>query len=1611
MPPHLILGSATTGSAHSTHTNILRVENWLRKKPFGGKHIDEVWLFDTHIPRLFLETSCASNQFVEQKSTSRTQRHMDRARRRLASAIDGIKAQFTDADSEDTADMPSTATAPPAGQQPMVRERVEPSHCRLSKIVRHGFPDAPKCMAFDPVQKLCAIGSGQGCIRLLGQAGVDQLLKHEPDEPVIHLQFLINEGGLVSALQDDTLHLWNFRQRIPEIVHSLRMSKERISTVYLPFQSRWLHVGTEKGNVYFVCLATFELSAYAIQWNKAIDLSCRTHPGAIKSLEVSPVDPTKLLIVFERGQLVLWNILTREVDRFCSDEQSSPVTAISWHFDGKQFMSGHQNGSLSIWNVKKPRELVQQSTPHAPSNDQQQQQEGQEAEEEDVQQHQQQLNTVTCKPITQLSWNVNADAEQLIIFAGGMPMDEGALPSVTVMRAKCSLTVLEMDHQIVSMLPLQASPYASAALHPIAMAVLLRNDLLVVDMQGQGYPCFEVPHPMDLHESPVTIIRYFSDCPVELIAALTLVGRNQRRQGVRLSERPWPINGGIGRECATGQQEMLLTGHEDGSIKFWQASSEQLQVMYKLKTGRHFEKTIAHIASTAVAHSGEEKPVQTPPHVSHAVADLELCSDSRQLLVASRSGQVTLFRFAKTECCQEIATVMLPQLCRTTVPTTFSPSTPPSPKDGASAGGDHSPRPRAGSQSRLKQQSRNSGSSGSVTGGGGGGRAELRRQPRTVVDASSTPAAPPGAAVASSSSRNSSHSTDTSLGSHYAEMTPLKVRGGVLRRPAGYQPELVCQIPWINGSRPERVTALALNSAHGLVALGTKVGLALVDAHTAAQIYAWSNEELLGREPIPFWSASLNSQVSEMAISPAVEQLQLTMASSSSLSTTNTPRKRHPLARALSIRSPCIKSSPSTPLNSPPIRRGSLLKKMVAIQTKLEAKFGSPKHADDDEQQRLVQAVHATGPQHASDQFWHHKKMAKKLHCRPSTPHGSETAADNVGTSLPITLVQRWQSFGTGRSTKKARLSRKHSAPEIVVVGSAAAPFERMQSDRSEDHLDSVDRHLLRSLGLLLSHPAQRQFSAQNAPKSPPPVPPAPQLSRHNTTDSATAAGQQSSTTEKFGASLNARLQRPQLVKAFTFNPTQSSSANGDGSPKEFGASPPQSAGIEPHNCNGNLSADSRASSSESLDKQKKAVSTANVEEDDEFVCSLQFINCAAKRKVPKLELCLWLGTSTGAVVAFQLQMPTNRIVSTVSVTPSGQIIRLRGRLLCCAFLDRSFCLLAGPTEQYKHQQMHAELSKDGSTTSAPQTAASGEQQQPLRPNKVITKASLSPVLSVTGTENPAAASEDAFQQLALFVSEFEVRAVQLPSYQQLFHRGSLDAEPMLKANCSHISGHPVLITLTSKGNLFVLSLPSLRTLLHVPLIGECVDMENLIFNRCDFSEHGLGIYAVTPTEVQKLTISAEIANQVNDCMGELFVPCDMPEAPKHHSFLRGILAAGASAVSGIRTGGPDPVAEMDALLREKPTTGVQSTMRTVARPLVTPQQQQQQLSGTELSTSRSVTAGQAAQQALQNLGERGERLNSTIDATDQLRNNAQAIQSRSAKLLEKYEKRKWYQL
>lgn len=46
----------------------------------------------------------------------------------------------------------------------------------------------------------------------------------------------------------------------------------RITYCHLPFQSKWLYVGTERGNTHIVNIESFILSGYVIMWNKAIEL-------------------------------------------------------------------------------------------------------------------------------------------------------------------------------------------------------------------------------------------------------------------------------------------------------------------------------------------------------------------------------------------------------------------------------------------------------------------------------------------------------------------------------------------------------------------------------------------------------------------------------------------------------------------------------------------------------------------------------------------------------------------------------------------------------------------------------------------------------------------------------------------------------------------------------------------------------------------------------------------------------------------------------------------------------------------------------------------------------------------------------------------------------------------------------------------------------------------------------------------------------------------------------------------------------------------------------------------------------------------------------------------
>lgn len=124
---------------------------------------------------------------------------------------------------------------------------------------------------------------------------------------------------------------------------------------------------------------------------------------------------------------------------------------------------------------------------------------------------------------------------------------------------------------------------------PHTLVVLAEEELVLIDLETQGWPSFALPYLNSLHCSPITCSQHVSNVPDNLWQKIADAGQAQNKN---LSSREWPINGGkiAGAESLT--KDLLLTGHEDGTVRFWDASSTSMSLLYKLSTASLFNVEI-----------------------------------------------------------------------------------------------------------------------------------------------------------------------------------------------------------------------------------------------------------------------------------------------------------------------------------------------------------------------------------------------------------------------------------------------------------------------------------------------------------------------------------------------------------------------------------------------------------------------------------------------------------------------------------------------------------------------------------------------------------------------------------------------------------------------------------------------------------------------------------------------------------------------------------------------------------------------------------------------------------------------------------------------------------
>ncbi|XP_054718851.1 lethal(2) giant larvae protein homolog 1-like [Uloborus diversus] len=506
----------------------------------------------------------------------------------------------------------------------------------FQKTVLHGFPHRPSALAWDPKLQLLAIGTKLGSIRIYGAAGVEFEGKHKEETCVMELFFLPGQGRLISQCDNSSLHLFELNEKdgkwVLEEVKSCSFKErlKKITTCCLPASGENLLIGTDGGNIYLLDVKSFEMTDHIIYQDIVIQNvpdDYKLNPGSVEAIAEHPLNRDKIIIGYNRGLMVLWDNKTLNSENTYIGNQQ--LESVSWHRSGTKFMSSHNDGSYVVWSSTDSSKPEESPVPS--------------------------LGPFPCKAINKVLWRAVKGGDDFTIFSGGMPRASfGDKHTVTVMCGD-KHQVLDFTSKVVDFFTICHGDEESEYDNPHTLVVLAEEEIVVIDLESDDWLPFRLPFLHSLHLSSITCTQHCYDVPQSLWNNIITSGNKQVSS--KYTEKEWPILGGVNSAEEPTVHNLLLTGHEDGSVRFWDASGIALSHLYTIHTSHLFvgedgEPAAEEEEWPPFRKVGNFDPYSDDPRL--AVKKIYLDVFSKTLVVAGTAGQIVLFEMKEEEVEKEL---------------------------------------------------------------------------------------------------------------------------------------------------------------------------------------------------------------------------------------------------------------------------------------------------------------------------------------------------------------------------------------------------------------------------------------------------------------------------------------------------------------------------------------------------------------------------------------------------------------------------------------------------------------------------------------------------------------------------------------------------------------------------------------------------------------------------------------------------------------------------------------------------------------------------------------------------------------------------------------------
>ncbi|XP_020210711.1 uncharacterized protein LOC109795575 isoform X1 [Cajanus cajan] len=555
-------------------------------------------------------------------------------------------------------------SSPQQHQKDVVQAKFDPR-----VVLHYGVPSTASILAFDHIQRLLAVGTLDGRIKVFGGDNIEGTFISPKQVSFKNLEFLENQGFLVSVSSDNKIEVWDLKSK--QIASALQW--ESIITAFsVIYGTNYMYIGTEHGMVYVLIFdhedRKIKILSYYVPTNvisEAVGMLL-DQVSVVRVLHQPCSDGNRLLIAYENGLMVLWDAsedrivlirghkdikLKRKTvasypndpmvklsdDKLDHGEEDKEISSVSWASnDGSVVVVGYVDGDIMFWDLSTADFTPDQQLKNLLNNV-----------------VKLQLSSADRRlPIIVLHWWVNNSGGKLFVYGGH---DIGSEEVLTVLsidlsrgmeNLKCTgRTDVTLHGSFADMALLSSDCHKEGACNMLFVLTssgqldLYDNDYLSSMMSQQekktSVPANAMLYPILIPtlEPRMTTSRLDVVCQeVKSFKALfkILVDtkhrsiENQKSLGIK-----WPLTGGVPGLSFKEDHPIIqiyITGYQDGSVRIWDATYPAFSLVYNIKS--------------EVCHQVNDVKIG---NASVPVSALGFCPDTLHLAVGDESGVVRLY--------------------------------------------------------------------------------------------------------------------------------------------------------------------------------------------------------------------------------------------------------------------------------------------------------------------------------------------------------------------------------------------------------------------------------------------------------------------------------------------------------------------------------------------------------------------------------------------------------------------------------------------------------------------------------------------------------------------------------------------------------------------------------------------------------------------------------------------------------------------------------------------------------------------------------------------------------------------------------------------------------